>query len=135
MVNLIFLIFLQIKIIYNDLNTRYIYDVPYTIPIIQESFIYLYGYKHLRNSSDFILPEDCCLQTVKCRDSDLDTDLCKVNKTRCIVSKINKTFIQNYIIKMKKSNYNIKEVSVQCSGNYLNLFFPLIFFLFYFVYL
>jgi hypothetical protein len=88
-----------------------------------------------RNSSDFILPEDCCLQTVKCRDSDLDTDLCKDQKTRCIVSKINKTFIQNYIIKMKKSNYNIKEVSVQCSGNYLNLFFPLIFFLFYFVYL
>ena len=88
-----------------------------------------------RNSSDFILPEDCCLQTVKCRDSDLDTDLCKDQKTRCIVSKINKTFIQNYIKKMKKSNYNIKEVSVQCSGNYLNLFFPLIFFLFYFVYL
>ena len=86
-----------------------------------------------KNSSEFILPEDCCLQTVKCRDSDLDTDLCKVNKTRCIVSKINKTFIQNYIKKMKKSNYNIKEVSVQCSGNYLNLVFPLILFLFYFV--
>ena len=88
-----------------------------------------------RNSPNFILPEDCCLQTVKCRDSDLDTDLCRDQKTRCIVSKINKTFIQNYIKKMKKSNYNIKEVSVQCSGNYLNLFFPLIFFLFYFVYL
>ena len=88
-----------------------------------------------RNSPNFILPEDCCLQTVKCRDSDLDTDLCRDQKTRCIVSMINKTFIQNYIKKMKKSNYNIKEVSVQCSGNYLNLFFPLIFFLFYFVYL
>ena len=74
----------------------------------------------------------CCYQTVDCRDKDKDEGNFCVNK--CIVSMVNKTFIHNYIQKMKKSNYNIKKISVQCSGNYLSSLFSLLFLMFCFQY-
>ncbi len=74
----------------------------------------------------------CCYETVDCRDKDKDEgNFCR---KKCIVSMVNKTFIHNYIQKMKKSNYNIKKISVQCSGNYLSSLFSLLFLMFCFQY-
>jgi hypothetical protein len=88
---------------------------------------------NLRNCINEVYPEfptvACCYQEIKCRDKDKDLNNICNNKT-CIISKVNKTFIHNYIKKMKMSDYNIKSVSVQCSSNYLNLFFSLIFLIF-----
>ena len=75
----------------------------------------------------------CCYQTVDFRDKDKDKgNFC--GKECCIVSMVNKTFIHNYIQKMKKSNYNIKKISVQCSGNYLSSLFSLLVLMFCFLY-
>ena len=106
----------------------------------QKDFIDCYDNSppNLRNCINEVYPEfptvACCYQEIKCRDKDKDlNDIC--NNKRCIISKVNKTFIHNYIKKMKMSDYNIKSVSVQCSSNYLNLFFSSIFLIFCFIYL
>jgi hypothetical protein len=98
----------------------------------------LYLSPNLRNCINEVYPEfptvACCYQEIKCRDKDKDlNNIC--NNKKCIISKVNKTFIHNYIKKMKMSDYNIKSVSVQCSSNYLNLFFSSIFLIFCFIYL
>ena len=106
----------------------------------QKDFKYCYekSSPNLRNCINEVYPEfptvACCYQEIKCRDKDKDfNDIC--NSKTCIISKVNKTFIHNYIKKMKMSDYNIKSVSVQCSSNYLNLFFSSIFLIFCFIYL
>ena len=71
----------------------------------------------------------CCYETIDYRKD--DGDFCR---KKCIVSMANKTFIRNYIQKMKKANYNIKKISVQCSGNYLSSLFSLLFLIFCFLY-
>ena len=69
----------------------------------------------------------CCYQTIDYRKD--DGDFCG---KKCIVSMANKTIIRNYIQKMKKANYNIEKISIQCSGNYLSLLFSLLFLMFLF---
>ena len=61
----------------------------------------------------------CCHRTIKYKNK-------KADDRKCVVCQRNKTFIKQWINELKRSDYNIKDVSIKCESFYLNKFYFLI---------